>query len=80
MPHLKSVQKGRGTDNQEKKEGAFRIHMLKSTPLPQRREQPKSPEAKTFDVPALRCTPRVKKESENIEMEKPPTGIFKSPN
>jgi hypothetical protein len=76
VPHLKSVQKGRGTDNQEKEEGAFRIPTLRSTPLPQRREQPKSPEAKTFDVPALRRTPRVKQESENIEMEKPPTGIF----
>jgi hypothetical protein len=54
--------------------------MLKSTPLPQKREQPKSPEAKTFDVSALRRTLRVKQESENIEMEKPPTGIFKSPN
>ena len=80
MLHLKSVQNVRGTDNQEREEGAFRIPMLKSTPLHQRREQPKSPEAKTFDVPALRRTPRVKQESENIEMKKPPTGIFKSPN
>ena len=79
VPHLKSVQKGRGTDNQEKEEGVFRIPTLKSTPLPQRREQPKSPEAKTFDVPALRRTPRVKQESENIEMEKPTTGIFEKP-
>jgi hypothetical protein len=74
VPHLKkNVQKGRGTDNQEKEEGTFRIPMLKSTPLPQRREQPKSPEAKTFDVQALRRTPRVKQEYENIKMEKPPT-------
>ena len=51
VPHLKSVQKGRGTDNQEKEEGTFRIPTLRSTPLPQRREQHKSPEAKSFDVP-----------------------------
>lgn len=79
VPNLKSVQKGRGTDNQEKEEGVFRIPTLKSTPLPQRREQPKSPEAKLFDVPALRRTPRVKQESENIEIEKPQTGIFEKP-
>jgi hypothetical protein len=38
-----------------------------------------SPEAKTFDVPVLRRTPKVKQESENIEMEKPATGIFEKP-
>jgi hypothetical protein len=30
-------------------------------------------------TPALRRTPRVKLESDNIEMEKPPTGIFEKP-
>ena len=30
-------------------------------------------------TPALRRTLRVKQESENIEMEKPPTGIFEKP-
>jgi ATP-dependent helicase/DNAse subunit B len=56
VPHLKSVQKGRGTDKQEKEEGTFRIATLRCTPLPQRIEQPKSPEAKSFDVPVVSST------------------------
>ena len=40
-----------GKDKQEKEEGTFRIPTLRCTPLPQRIEQPKSPEAKSFDVP-----------------------------
>ncbi|XP_076108354.1 uncharacterized protein LOC143076456 isoform X4 [Mytilus galloprovincialis] len=79
VPQLKSVQKERETDNQEKEEGTFQIPTLRSTPLPKRREPPKSPETKTFDVPMLRRTPRVKSETDTVESEKPPTGIFEKP-
>ncbi|XP_071178867.1 nucleolar protein dao-5-like isoform X6 [Mytilus edulis] len=79
VPQLKSVQKERETDNQEKEEGTFQIPTLRSTPLPKRREPPKSPETKTFDVPMLRRTPRVKSETETVESEKPTTGIFEKP-